>query len=42
MKIIFTDGGTLTCNSIEVTNSEFICDECRVVFICDVEHIEED
>lgn len=40
MSIIFSDGGILTCETIEVCGDVLIADDYRIVDICDVERIE--
>ena len=42
MKIIYTDGSVLTCNTIEVCGKDYLCDGYRIVPICDVEKIVEE
>jgi len=40
MSIIFTDGGVLTCEKIEICGDIIIADDYRIVDLCEVERIE--
>ena len=39
MRIYFTDGSYLDCNSIEFCGNTLFVDEYRIIDICDVEKI---
>lgn len=40
MRVIYTDGSVLNCESIEICGSDLICDDYRIIPICYIERIE--
>lgn len=42
MKLIYCDGSTLTCSTIECDGKNYICDDYRIVPVCDIDEIVED
>lgn len=42
MKVVYTDGGVLTCNKIEYFDDGIFCDDYRIVKNYEIDHIEED
>ena len=42
IKLIYCDGSVLTCYDLKVCGNNYICDDYRIVPICDIERIETD
>ena len=38
--LVYSDGSTLTCDTIQICGSDFYCDDYRIVPICDIDRIE--